>query len=178
MLALSVLRRGAPRSIRASLASLSRGEAPNINQPLDGLAADACMIRQGRSCVFSELLLFANSPRNCETNWARHPCVQLGLERHRSSSTQPTLCLPRRPPPRRSRHAAQARAPTPDLPDHSLHTHPRRPEPPSPPRRRDLGARTAACLRASRPPPVPLAAVLVSCGAPLSPAGLARCGAG
>ena len=160
-----------------------RGEAPPTSRILrgttvDGLAAVACMISKRSSRFSSCCSRLRNSPRNCETNWARHTCVQLGLERQRSSSTQPTLRLPRRPPPRRSRHAAQARAATPDLPDHSLHTHPRRPGPPSPPRRRDLGARTAACLRASRPPPVPLAAVLVSCGAPLIPAGLARCGAG
>ena len=124
-------------------------------------------------------------------------------ERHRSSSTQPSLRLPRRPP-RRSRHAAQARAPTPNFPGRSRHAGctemlsnsligpassvgPRRPRPTDrrprhgPPRRRGLGVRTAACRAAAQALPGPAAAVLVRCGALLSPAaaaGLARCGVG
>ena len=122
-------------------------------------------------------------------------------ERHRSSSTQPSLRLPRRPP-RRSRHAAQARAPTPNFSGRSRHAGcaemlsnsligparaARRPRPTDrrprhgPPRRRGLGVRTAACRAAAQALPGPAAAVLVRCGALLSPAaaaGLARCGVG
>jgi hypothetical protein len=150
-------------SVREATLILSEDGARLIHRQIQGLTPS-----QFQTCPVSV--------RACVPPW-------VFPERHRSSSTQPSLRLPRRPP-RRSRHAAQARAPTPNFPGRSRHAGCAEMLSNSligPARRRGLGVRTAACRAAAQALPGPAAAVLVRCGALLSPAaaaGLARCGVG